>query len=170
VTVAPVAASAVALTACLTDLRSRRIPNYLTFGGAVAALVFHLVTGGLSGLGWAAAGWGVGLLLFLPIFALRGIGGGDVKLLAALGAWLGPSLTLWLAFWSAIAGGAFALVVALASGYAVKAFRNVWGMLSYWRVMGLQPHPAVTLESGAGPRLPYSLPIAAGLGLTLWLR
>ena len=169
-TVAPLAASAVALTACLTDLRSRRIPNLLTFGGAVAALVFHLITGGLSALGWAAAGWGVGLLLFLPIFALRGIGGGDVKLLAALGAWLGPSLTLWLAFWSAIAGGAFAIIVAMASGYTGKALRNVWGMLSYWRVMGLHPHPAVTLESAAGPRLPYSLPITAGLGLTLWLQ
>jgi hypothetical protein len=42
-------------------------------------------------------------------------------------------------------------------------------MLSYWRVMGMQPHPAVTLETAAGPRLPYSLPIAAGLGMTLWL-
>ncbi len=43
-------------------------------------------------------------------------------------------------------------------------------MLSYWRVMGVQPHPALTLETATAPRLPYSLPIAAGLGLTLWLR
>jgi prepilin peptidase CpaA len=107
--------------------------------------------------------------LFLPFFVLRGIGGGDVKLLAALGAWLGPMSAVWLAFWSAIAGGVFALAVALASGYTGRAFQNVWGMLSYWRVMGLQPHPGVTLESAPGPRLPYSLPIAAGLGLTLWL-
>jgi prepilin peptidase CpaA len=169
VSFAPFAAAAVALAACLTDLRSRRIPNVLTLSGAAAGLLFHLIVGGPAGLGWAAAGWAVGLVLFLPFFVLRGIGGGDVKLLAALGAWLGPSLTLWLAAWSAIAGGVFALVVSAARGYTGSAFRNVWGMLSYWRVMGLQPHPAVTLESGAGPRLPYSLPIAAGLGLTLWL-
>ena len=168
-TLAPLAAAAVALAACLTDLRSRRIPNTLTFGAAAGALIFHLITGGPSAMGWAAAGWGVGLVLFLPFFVLRGIGGGDVKLLAALGAWLGPSLTLWLAFWSAIAGGVFALAVSATQGYTSRALRNVWGMLTFWRVMGLRPHPAVTLESGAGPRLPYSLPIAAGLGLTLWL-
>jgi prepilin peptidase CpaA len=141
----------------------------LTLGGAAVALIFQLATHGLAGLAWSASGWGIGLALFLPFFVLRGIGGGDVKLLAALGAWLGPSLTVWLAFWSAIAGGVFALVVSLRRGYARQAFTNVWGMLNYWRVMGMRPHPAVTLESGAGPRLPYSLPIAAGLGLTLWL-
>ena len=155
--------------ACLTDLRWRRIPNVLTLGSAAAALLVHGVTGGLTGVGIAAAGWAVGLVLFLPIFALRGIGGGDVKLMAGLGAWLGPMPAVWLALWTAVAGGAFALVVAGAKGYTGRALQNVWGMLSYWRVMGLQPHPAVTLESAQGPRLPYSLPIAAGLGLTLWL-
>ena len=166
---ASVAAGAMALTACLTDIRSRRIPNTLTLGGAAAAFVFHLINGGLVALGGAAAAWAIGLLLFLPFFALRGIGGGDVKLLAGLGAWIGPAMTVWLAFWAAIAGGVFALAVALAHGYTGSAFKNVWGMLTYWKVMGLRPHPVVTLDSGTGPRLPYSLPIAAGLGLTLWL-
>jgi len=164
-----VAAGAMALTACMTDIRSRRIPNVLTLGGAATAFVFHLVTGGLTALGWSSAAWAIGLLLFLPFFALRGIGGGDVKLLAALGAWIGPALTVWLAFWSAIAGGVFALAVALGRGYTGTAFKNVWGMLTYWKVMGLRPHPVITLDSKSGPRLPYSLPIAAGLGLTLWL-
>ncbi len=168
-TLSSFAAAIISFAACFTDLRWRRIPNALTLGGAAAALLFHLMTRGLAGLGSSAAGWAVGLALFLPFFVLRGIGGGDVKLLAALGAWLGPMSAVWLAFWSAITGGVFALVVALASGYTGRAFQNVWGMLSYWRVMGLQPHPAVTLESAPGPRLPYSLPIAAGLGLTLWL-
>jgi len=163
------AAIVVSLAACLTDLRWRRIPNVLTLGSAAAALLVHGAMGGTAGLGRAAAGWAVGLVLFLPIFALRGIGGGDVKLLAALGAWIGPMPAVWLALWTALAGGVFAVVVAGMRGYTGQAARNVWGMLSYWRVMGLQPHPGVTLESSPGPRLPYSLPIAAGLGLTLWL-
>jgi prepilin peptidase CpaA len=169
VTLSSFAAVVVSLAACLTDLRRRRIPNALTLGSAAAALLVGAVTGGLAGFGTAAAGWAVGLVLFLPIFALRGIGGGDVKLMAGLGAWLGPMAAVWLALWTAIAGGVFALVVAGMRGYTGRALQNVWGMLSYWRVMGLQPHPAVTLESSPGPRLPYSLPIAAGLGLTLWL-
>ena len=55
----------------------------------------------------------VGLLLFLPLFALRAMGGGDVKLLAAFGAWLGPVLVFWVAVYGAIAGGVLALLLVL---------------------------------------------------------
>ena len=77
--------------ACISDLRTRRIPNVLTFSAVAAALVFHLLTGGWSAAGWSIAGCVLGALLFFPMFALRGMGAGDVKLLAAVGAWLGPS-------------------------------------------------------------------------------
>jgi prepilin peptidase CpaA len=160
----------IAALACITDLRQRRIPNALTLGAALVAIIFHGFTAGWTGLTFAAAGWVVGLLLFLPLFALRGIGGGDVKLLAALGAWLGPGLVVWLALWSAVVGGVFALVVSAWHGYTSQAFRNVWGMLSYWRVMGIRPHPGISLDRSSGPRVPYALPMAAGLGITLWLR
>lgn len=163
-------AVAVAAMACVTDLRVRRIPNWLTFGGAAAGVLASGAADGWPGVGSAIGGWALGLALFLPLFLLRGMGGGDVKLLAALGACLGPSVTLWLALYSALAGGVLALGVSLARGYSREAFRNVWGLLSYWRVMGVRPHPALALETSRGPRLPYSLPIAAGLGMTLWLR
>ena len=87
----------VGLAACVTDFRSRRIPNVLTFGASAAAVVFSGVTNGWAGLGWALAGWGVGCALFLPWFLLGGMGAGDVKLLAALGAWAGPGTALWIA-------------------------------------------------------------------------
>jgi prepilin peptidase CpaA len=160
----------VALLASVTDLRSRRIPNWLTFGAAAAAVVAQAATTGLPGVGSAAAGWAVGLALFLPLFLLRGMGGGDVKLLAALGACLGPATAVWLALWSAVAGGVLALGVSVAHGYSRQAFQNVWGLLSYWRIMGVRPNPALTLETSVAPRLPYSVPIAAGLGVTLWLK
>jgi len=167
-----VVAIAVALAGCVTDTRSRRIPNLLTFGAAAAAFGFGTVTGGLSGLGWSVAGWLAGVALFAPFFALGGIGGGDVKLLAALGAWLGPGMTVWLALWSAVAGGPMALALAFARGYSKEALGNLWGLVGYWRVMGVRPHPGLTLESAPAhaPRLPYSWPIAVGLMVTLWLR
>lgn len=167
--VAAIAAAVVSVSACVTDLRWRRIPNLLTFAGAAAALVFYSATQGLSGLGFSAAGFAIGLVIFLPLFVVRGLGGGDVKLMAALGAWIGPASALWLAALAAIAGGVFALIVAAANRYTGQAFRNVGSILTFWRVMGVQAHPTLTLESSRGPRLPYSLPIAAGLGLTLWL-
>jgi prepilin peptidase CpaA len=164
------AALAVALAACGTDLRTRRIPNVLTLGAAGGACVYHLAVGGWGGLGGALAGWGVGLVMFLPLFALRGMGGGDVKLLAALGAWLGPGQTVWLGLFTALAGGPLAVIVALSRGYLGRALSNVWGLLMFWRVAGVQPHPTLTLDSPGAPRLPYAVPIATGLVVTLWLR
>jgi prepilin peptidase CpaA len=163
-------ALAVVLVGCITDLKTRRIPNALTFSAAAAALVFHAVQGGWSGAGQAAAGLGVGLVVFLPLFALGGLGGGDVKLLAALGAWVGPAAILWTAVWTGIAGGPLALLLAFSRGYLGRAFQNVWLLLMFWRVEGLKPHPAVNLSTPGTPRLPYALPIALGLMVTLWTR
>ena len=160
----------VGLAACITDLRSRRIPNVLTFGAAAAALVYGTVTAGWSGLGAAALGWMVGVAMFIVPFALGGLGGGDVKLVAALGAWLGPFDALWVGLYTGVAGGVMALGVALASGYLRRAFANVMLLLMHWRVWGLRPLSEVSLEGGAGPRLAYALPIFAGLVTTLWLK
>ena len=164
------AAVALAVAACAFDLRTRRIPNALTFGAAAAGFLFHGLFSGLAGFGWSVAGWAVGLLLFLPLFLLRGMGGGDVKLLAAIGAWIGPGTVIWVALFASIAGGVFALALALTRGYTRQAFTNLWGLLSYWKVMGMRPNPALTLETAPASRLPYALPMAAGLGLALWLR
>jgi prepilin peptidase CpaA len=169
-TVAHAAALVVALVGCISDLRTKRLPNVLTFGAAVAAALYYFTTAGLPGLGHAIAGWAVGLALFLPLFALRGLGGGDVKFLAALGAWVGPAATVWVALWAAVAGGPLALLVAFGAGYLRKAFANVWALLMFWRVAGLQPHPAINLATPGAPRLPYALPIAVGLVVTLWTR
>src|SRR6185503_3388038 len=102
----------VGLTACVTDLRSRRIPNVLTFGAAGAGLIYAGVTGGWSGVGAASLGWFIGAMAFIVPFALGGLGGGDVKLLAAIGAWLGPAGAFWVALYTGVAGGVMALGVA----------------------------------------------------------
>jgi prepilin peptidase CpaA len=165
-----IVALAIGVAACVTDLRSRRIPNWLTFGAAVAAMAFAGIAHGLSGLGYAAAGWAVGCLLFLPWFLLGGMGAGDVKLLAALGAWLGPWDAVWVALYAAIAGGVLAIVVSLAGGYLRQLWSNLWSLLMFWRVAGIQPMPSLTLRTAGGPRLPYALPITAGAVAMIWLR
>ncbi len=145
---------AIGAAACVTDFRSRRIPNLLTFGASAAAVVFWAVTAGLSGAGWSVAGWAVGCAVFMPWFLLGGMGAGDVKLLAALGAWAGPSAAVWMALYAGIAGGVFAIVVSLTRGYLGEMFRNLWGLLMYWRIVGVHPHPEMTLQTGKGPRHP----------------
>jgi prepilin peptidase CpaA len=168
-TFAHVIITAIALTGCLWDLQTRRIPNYLTFGGATLGVLYALVTGGWQAAAVSAAGWAVGLILFIPFFLLRGLGGGDVKLLAALGAWFGPAGMLVLAFYTAVAGGLLALVVVLFTGYFSTAFKNLWLLLCHWRVTGLKAVPDISLDNPHSRRLPYGVAIAAGAVTTLWL-
>lgn len=156
--------------AAFIDVRTRRIPNLLTFGSAAAAPAYHLWTGGLHGLTQSAGGWAIGVALFLPMFLLRGMGGGDVKLLGAVGAWLGPKGVLYAGLYSVLAGGVLALVIGAMYGYLGKAFSNIWGLLGVWRAAGIQPLPGLTIEDSVGPRLAYGVAIAAGTLATVWLK
>jgi prepilin peptidase CpaA len=148
--------------ACGFDIRTRHIPNALTFGGAACAVLYAAATGGAGGALTATLGWGTGFALFLPFFLLGGLGAGDVKLIACLGAWLGPDAAMWLALYAAMAGGVMGLVVALATGYLRQAIANVSLLFLFWQTEGLRPLPELTLGEARGPRLPYALPIAAG--------
>jgi prepilin peptidase CpaA len=164
------AAVAVGIVATVCDIRTRRIPNSLTFGAAAVAFSFFSATGGVTAFTVSLAGWGIGLALFLPFFLLGGMGAGDVKLLAAVGAWLGPRQVIWSGLYGALAGGVLAVVLALGSGYLRDALRNLWNLLGFWRAAGLQPHPELTLARAKGPRLAYALPITIGMVAALWLR
>jgi prepilin peptidase CpaA len=165
-----VVALVVAACACGIDLRTRRIPNLLTFGTAATALVFHFVVGGVPGLAASGAGWGVGMAMLIVPYALGGMGAGDVKLLAALGAWIGPADVARAGAYGAVAGALMALAVSLMYGYLREAVKNVFLMLMEWRIGGLRPLPEMTLATSRGPRLAYAAPILVGTMAMLWLR
>ena len=160
----------VGLIACVTDIRTRRIPNVLTFGAALLALVFHGATSGLPGLTHAALGWVAGVAVFMPFFLLRGMGGGDVKLLAALGAWLGARDAFWLAVYASLAGGVMAVLFSLTHGYLLTALRNIGNLVRYWALVGPRPLPSLTLDRGDAPRLAFAVPMLVGTMVTIWLR
>ena len=166
---ADAAASGLAALACLADLGWRRIPNVVTFGGAALALVTAAATGGVSAFGLAAGGWLVGLLLFLPLFALGGLGAGDVKLLAALGAWLGPRDVVYVALYGAIAGGCSRQSWRTAGATPAHGASRSLRAVTFWRVAGVRPMEGLTLDAAPGPRLRDTLPMTAGLAVTLWL-
>ena len=168
-----VAHIAVLITAglgCGWDVRTRRIPNVVTFGAAAAALLFYTITGGVSGLTFSAAGWLVASVLLCGSFLLGGMGAGDVKLIGALGAWLGPVEALWLAVFTGIAGGIAALLVAVSRGYLSQACRNIGVLLMHWRAVGLRPAPQLTLATSQGPRLAYAVPMLGATIAIVWLR
>ena len=161
---------AVVALACLTDLRSQRIPNVLTFSAAIAALACAVVVGGVSNAGISALGWLVGVALFFPLFALGGLGAGDVKLLGAIGAWVGPWVVIRVGLYSAMAGGVLALIVALKTGYLRTAMWNIVLLIKFWTTVGFKPVEGLTLDAPQAPRLAYAIPMLAGLLVTLWLR
>src|SRR5689334_13282003 len=96
------------LAAAVTDLRQKRVPNYLTVPAALAGLAYHSFAPGGHGVLFALAGFAIGFVLLLLPWILGGGGMGDVKLLAALGTWLGPIMIL-VAF-----GGSAIMAAALA--------------------------------------------------------
>src|SRR5262245_22579524 len=155
--------------AAAIDVRTRRIPNVLSLGGVAGAIAYQTWVNGIPGLGQSAAGWAVGIALFMPLYVLKGMGAGDVKLLGMVGAWLGPWGALYSALYSAFAGGVLALVVGAWHGYLGQAFRNLWVLLGFWRVAGVQQLPGLTLDDARGPRLAYGVAIAAGTARTAWL-
>jgi prepilin peptidase CpaA len=103
------------LLASYYDCRLRRIPNFLTFGAAVCAVVLHALFAGLEGLWFALGGLCTGFIFLIPGYALGKTGAGDVKLLAAVGAFVGPVAALVASAASLVTGGMVAL------GYAVFA-------------------------------------------------
>ncbi len=91
--------------ALVSDLKTRTIPKWLTVSAALAGLAWHVYSGGLSGLGTALGGFATGFGILLVLWLIGGGGGGDVKLMGAVGVWLGalPTLIVFIASaWFAI--------------------------------------------------------------------
>ena len=96
------------LAAAVDDLRRRAISNWISVSGLVAALICQTACHGLRGLGLGAAGAAIGFAVFLVVYVMGGMGGGDLKLMAAFGAILGPAGILTAALLTAIVGGLIA--------------------------------------------------------------
>ncbi len=98
------------ICACF-DILYRRIPNWLTYPAAIAALLVHFLAGGMTGLAFSLAGLGVGMALLMPLYVMKGMGAGDVKLLGVVGACLGPKQVLNAFIGTSLAGGVYALIL-----------------------------------------------------------
>lgn len=147
---------------CLVlDIRIGRIPNWLTvsfFGLGVAA---HSIAHGLSGLQFSLLGFATGFGLLFILFAIGGSGGGDVKLMGALGAWLGVKLTLAVFLVSAIATPLLLAFVALGGNPVAGLLRGVRGQEAAEKAN----RPEAKARSGQ--RLPYGVSIAISTWIVL---
>ncbi|MCC7416577.1 MAG: prepilin peptidase [Acidobacteria bacterium] len=138
------------------DLLTRRVPNPLTFG--IAALGCGLALAGATSLtpGQAIAGLAIGFALMLPGHVVGATGAGDVKLFAAIGTLLGPSRTGMAFLYTAIAGGALAVAVALRRRRLAAAVERTAALI---RSGGGNVHD---IENASDNRFAYAPAIAAG--------
>lgn len=165
----PTAALACALVGAGFDIRSRRIPNFLTLPGILLGLALHLVFGGWGQMGLAALAGLICGVLFLIFWLAGGMGAGDVKLMTAVGAIAGMPLVPWLLILTTLAGGVMAIALALWRGRLKDTVRNVGAIALHHRIEGLTPHPQLNLANARTLRLPYALAVAAGTATTLFL-
>lgn len=158
---------AIVLTAAAIDLHRRRIPNWLTFGAWIAALPLQMALHGAgSGASAWALGWLAGFGILLPFYLMRGMAAGDVKLMTAVGAWLGAGMVLKIALTTFVIGGAWALVLIFAAGQAKATLFRVGHMLFAALLPGARPVQA-NAEASVGS-MPYGVAIAAGTLATLF--
>jgi prepilin peptidase CpaA len=146
--------------ATATDLRHRRIPNVLTFSAVGLGLALNTGFSGLEGLSQSAQGAGLGLGLLLPLFLLRWMGAGDVKLMAAIGALKGPEFVFFACLWAAVFGGAIALVGLIRARRLSLAMAHLY-------YSGLTPDRAGGSFMTGAWRMPYAPAIALGTLLAL---
>lgn len=167
--VALAATLAMLAIAVWTDLRQRRIPNRLVLAGLGVALALSVAPGGI-GLRSALLGMAAGLVLLLPMHLLGVMGAGDVKLMAAVGAFVGLQAVLMVVLITVLAGGVLSVAWALRLGRMREVLRNVRTglVLSAADIAGRSlPRPESLPAIPA--RIPYALAIAAGAVVQAWL-
>jgi prepilin peptidase CpaA len=151
--VLPVIAIIAAAIALVTDLRFRRIPNWLTGSTLLLGLAANTYVSGLGGTVSSLEGAALGLALLLPFYMFRAMGAGDVKLLAAFGAVLGPHVLLSVAIYAAVVGGVQALIILRRLGRVTVTLYQLFFM-----------H---VLPARSGAKAPYAVALAGGLCIAL---
>lgn len=164
----------IATVGAVKDALGRRIPNWLTYSGLIAALLVRIVLGGWAELRGGLAGMLTAGGIFFLLFLLGGMGGGDVKLMAAVGAWVGFDQVPIFLMVSALAGGLLAAGYMLVHKQIFETLRNTVELVRHHLTAGIEPHPILNVQQAGTLRLPYGVAIAIGtfycVGNAFWWR
>ena len=153
------------ITAAVWDVTQRRIPNRLVLAGLIAGLLVRSLEG-WGALGTGLAGAGLAFALTFPLFMLRGLGGGDVKLFTAVGAFTGPLGFAAALLASAIVGGVLAVVLAIRRRVLLPVLLNVKDVAVNAMTLG-RAGERITLDTPGALTVPYGAAIALG-SLVVW--
>ena len=150
------------LAAAWLDLRSRRIPNWLTVSGVLAGIGAHVWISGWHGALFSIEGVGLALALLLPLVLLRALGAGDWKLMGAAGAFVGPAMLLFVLLASFLIAGCMGIARMMKDHRVVATLRNMRDLVRGFISFGLRPHPVISLDNPELPKLPFGVAAAIG--------
>lgn len=142
------------------DVRSRRIPNWLTLPAIAIALLLALFSTGPSGAARSLLGAATAFAILFPVFCLRGMGAGDVKALMVLGALWGPIHLLGGLWWMVVAAGVMGIAIGAARGVLLEVFRRI--ALSFWASVAARRPVYLGCGSSGAESVPFGPAIALG--------
>lgn len=161
---------AMLILAVITDLSAHKIPNSLVLFGLIVSLVGQCVTTqGTGGLNWLA-GVAVAFACFIPLYVLRGMAAGDVKLMMAVGGFLGYPLVVTAVAYSYLAGGAMAICYVLIKGRYRLLTKNLYSLIIDQFIKttsGVDVYDGQVIKQSVG-QMPFALAIAIGTFVTLF--
>ena len=156
--------SVILILAAWIDGKELWVPNWITFPMLLSGLIYSSWVGGWGGLGGGLLGMCMGLACLLPLYAVGGMGAGDVKLMAGMGAWLGCRITLEAFVVSVLVGAVMAVAMVLWRGTWKRHYENLLAIFSEWIVIR-NPRELSRIAEERKPTmalLPYGIPICIG--------
>jgi prepilin peptidase CpaA len=158
-------AMSVGITAGVIDWRTRRIPNWLTVSGVLLGIGLRTLHAGPHGLFMGLQGMFLALICLLPMVLLRAMGAGDWKLMAAIGAILGPVMMLFVLAGAIFLSGIMAMVMIVRARKVKETFINVFVLVQGFLSFGLREFPDISLDNPDLLKLPFG--VAAALATVL---
>ena len=164
------AVSVFAVVAAYIDGKELRVPNKITFPMIIAGWIWSSIAYGMEGDGWyvglmwSFAGTAVGLATLLPAYAVGGMGAGDVKMMAAIGAWVHCQITIYAFCVSAIVGAILAVIMVIAAGEGRRHFNQFFCIINeFMTIRDPETLAQIATERKTTMRLlPYGIPLAIG--------
>lgn len=155
------------VVAAWQDFQRYQIANQLVFSGAALGILLNSLLPAGLGISESLLGWGVGLLLLLPFYLLCVMAAGDVKLLAMVGAFLGPQAMVNVLLYVFLTGGVLAIAIGWHRGVLRECWYAIWQKLFPFARRRLRTDSASHGVTKDAKKVPYGIAISVGTAIFL---